>query len=78
MNSIPMIHAKDVLCFERMPDGSVKVFVERDMTVIASVTIDSGTWCSVMAAMSPAGETSETWELATELHERHGKVDDHE
>ena len=62
-------HAKDGWHFQRTPDGGVTIHLTpKDMT-LEEVTLDADTWCSVVAAVTRAGETAETFRRAKFLHE---------
>jgi hypothetical protein len=59
-----MYHAKDGLCFERRGDGSVRVFIGADVSVI----MDPDTWASAVAAVSRFGEDAVRHETILTFH----------
>lgn len=56
-------HAKDGWYFERLDDGSVKVSAAVARSTEA-ITLGPSTWASIIASMSAAGETSQTYHQA--------------
>lgn len=72
-----MYHAKDGLSFEPRSDGSVAItarLVEANMkTTFLHFPLDADTWASIVAAMSSAGETGETFRRARAFHMGGGK-----
>lgn len=77
-------HLRDGLCFQRLPDlitpagvavGRVRIFkvapgdVFRDEAPLEFVVEVSGTaWASVIASLTPEGETQRTFDLAAVVH----------
>jgi hypothetical protein len=62
-------HSRDGLFFERNDeDASVRVYFKPPLNLfpVAEVTLDASTWASVVASMSDAGESWETWANALE------------
>lgn len=66
-----MFHAQDGWCFERQPDGSVRIVKFKDARckdVETEVTLEPFTWCSTIASVSARGENAETWDEAKMVH----------
>lgn len=57
-------HVADGVTFERLGNGSVRV--EKDN--VFAVVIDAGSWASVVATVSPEGETAGTFAAAQQFH----------
>lgn len=61
-------HARENLFFKRGP-GAIVIIQKRDDNAW-SVTVDDYTWASIVASVTPLGETSETFRWAKNLHIR--------
>ena len=67
-------HAKDGLHFERRIEmnGAVRIFKHENAKpgsrIVMDLVVDADTWCSIVAAMSPAGENGDTFRMAEDLH----------
>ena len=63
-----MFHLQDNVYFERQPDGRIRIVVREGAMADAPVIKDTITtvegFASVMASMSAAGETLQTWQAA--------------
>lgn len=66
----PGFHARDGWCFRREDDGSVRILAPDSIGPGAHqmVTLDASTWASVVASVSAAGETGETYRCALGFH----------
>lgn len=67
-------HSKDGLHFERLPDGGVRVYVQRRRVdkIVEVAVLNQSEWVSIPAAMCARGETGDTW---MEYHEAHVRTD---
>lgn len=70
-----MYHWRDNWFFKRLPDGSVRIRKFRavgenipDPNTLAAADIPAAEWASIVAAVSAAGETGETYYAALALH----------
>lgn len=63
----PNFHWRNGIYFDRLPDGSVSI------TGVADA-IPAAEWASIVAAVSKAGETGETYRAALKFH--NGGADD--
>jgi hypothetical protein len=66
-----MFHLQDGLHFERLQDGSVRVAKtdgSQGGPVEWEMTVDAGSWASVVADICKQGETAETHKAALEFH----------
>ena len=62
-------HFKDGWYFERIADGVVRIQQVSDETVVnARIDIDPNSWASIIATVSAAGETAESFQVAQEFH----------
>jgi hypothetical protein len=63
-------HAHDGWEFQRLPDGSVRLTKEPAAGEYAGqmVTFSVEEWASIVASVSVAGETAETWRAAERAH----------
>jgi hypothetical protein len=64
-----MFHLRDGLYFERLEDGGVRIVKTAtgqfgDAKNVFEIEVSAGEWASVVAAVSPKGETSETYHSA--------------
>lgn len=58
-------HVRDGWWFERLPDGSVlMIYRLRVLGDLVRMTFTPFEWASIVASMSRAGETHETWQAA--------------
>lgn len=66
----PGFHARDGWYFRREPDGTVRILAPDSLGPGANqrIDLDANTWASVVASVSAAGETSETWRAALAFH----------
>lgn len=69
-------HWRDNWFFKRLADGSVRIWKLRaigenipDPNTLAAADIPPAEWASIIAAVSAAGETGETYHAAFALHE---------
>lgn len=64
-------HHQNGFCFERRPDGSVRIFKLRagDNFVEWEHVLDGDSWCSAIASVSAKGGDGETFNAARELHQ---------
>lgn len=76
------IHAREGFCFERTADGSVRVQkvlygkspspvdpnAQSVEVVLSEATIPANEWASVVAHVSRAGESGETFQAALHFH----------
>jgi hypothetical protein len=60
-------HAHDGWYFERLDDGSVKISAAVNRCT-EETTLTADTWASIIAAVSDAGDTSQTFYAAQALH----------
>jgi hypothetical protein len=58
-------HARAGWYFRRGADGSVTIWAAEDG---AEITLDAGSWASVVASVSAPGESSATFAAARRLH----------
>jgi hypothetical protein len=73
-----MFHAREGLNFERLPDGSVRVFcvIEKEVgnakggspIILYDITLDANVWASVIASMSYYGEEDYGFYRAMNFH----------
>jgi len=65
-----MFYAKDGLSFERAADGTVGIYHQaiNGGAGVKIANLDPDTWASVVASMSAAGETGETFQTASAFH----------
>lgn len=67
-----MFHAKDGVFFERQNDGSVRLLVKTcgrdDALAMKDITLNKGTWCSIIASMSHNGEEHGGYYRADNFH----------
>lgn len=63
-------HAKGGWFFRREDDGAVHITAPDSMGPGARqvVTLDANTWASVVASVSAAGETGDSWRQALAFH----------
>lgn len=57
-------HARDGWYFERLEDGSVRLFGDGSV----HVDLDPDTWASAVASVTAQGENRETFDAARKLH----------
>lgn len=64
-------HARDGWYFRREDDGSVCILAPDSLGPGAHqvVTLDAGTWASVVASVGRGGETSERFQAARHFHD---------
>ena len=76
-----MFHSRNGFFFERVDDGAVRIRLAQPVIgldgtpsehhylgIISQVTLPENEWASVLASVSGAGETSETWQAARDYH----------
>lgn len=65
-------HESDGWYFKRLPDGSVRIRKVDwpEGQIVREHIVAPGPWCSLIACVSPKGETTETWEAASKFHGR--------
>lgn len=66
-------HYKDGWYFERLEDGSVKItypggWIDDKKRAEEEFVIDSSSWASIVASVTPAGDNAETFRAAEKLH----------
>ena len=69
-------HWKDNWYFERLDDGSVRIYheenyIDRDTGIKeydVCIDIDPDSWASIMASVSVRGDTAEAFQEAKEFH----------
>lgn len=62
-------HGRDGWYFERLEDGSVRIEKRDGERVAHHVELDAGTWASVVASVSRAGEHAGTFQMAQWVHD---------
>jgi hypothetical protein len=69
----PGFHARDGWYFRREDDGSVRILAPDSLGPGAqqAIVLDASTWASVVASVSAAGETGETYRTALLFHSEH-------
>lgn len=60
---LPWFHARDGWSFARRPDGCVSID-----SPAGQVTLDAGTWASIVAAVGARGETADTHTAVARFH----------
>lgn len=70
-----MFHVEHGLTFERLTDGSVRIRKYREPFTVGSedmvefqVTLEPDRWASVLASLSPTGESADTYQEARKYH----------
>jgi|FLYL01.1.fsa_nt_gi hypothetical protein len=61
-------HLQDGWHFERLEDGSVRLYIEIDGRRPFATVATEDSWASAVSAVSAEGENSETHQAALELH----------
>lgn len=64
-----MFHWQDGWTFERLENGAVHIRHEVKGAVFVDLVIPAWHWASIIAAVSPQGETPETWQQARAFHQ---------
>jgi hypothetical protein len=64
-------HATDGWYFERLTDGRVHIVVQPklDEAPVTDIIFDEGTWCSIVASVSPSGDNAASFAAATAVHQ---------
>lgn len=68
-------HSKNGLMFERLADGSVKIWKDGDSSSF-EVVLNQDAWASVVASVSVFGDTAHAWSEALAFHNGGQEEDD--